>query len=104
MGLEAIQKVTDTEREAKRRKEAVLAENKQKILVAQRAAQRLLEETRIQTEREARQMMVQAENEAAEGAKVVMEQARQESEAMKQAARQRLSEAAELIVEKVVNR
>ena len=48
--------------------------------------------------------MAQAEAEAAQSAQKVMEQARQACETMKQQARQRLDQAAELIVEKVVNR
>ena len=104
MAVEAIQKVTQIEQEAKRRKEAASAEGKQKILVTQRAAQRLLEEARANAETEVRQMMAQAEEQAAQSASQVLEQARQESEAMKQTARKRLDLAAELIVEKVVKR
>ena len=42
--------------------------------------------------------------EAAQAAQQVMDQAQKDCEAMKQAARQRLDQAAQLIVEKVVNR
>ena len=54
MAVEAIQKVTQVEQEAMRRKEAAAAEGKQKILVTQRAAQRLLEEARANAETEVR--------------------------------------------------
>jgi len=104
MAMEAIQKVTQIELETAQRREAAAAESKQKLLVAQRAAQRVLEDARVETDAEVRQMMAEAEAEAARMAQVVMEQARQESEEMKRAARQKLEQAAELIVEKVVRR
>ena len=42
MSVEAIEKVTQTEQEAKQRKDAAAAESKQKLQTAQRAAQRML--------------------------------------------------------------
>ena len=48
MAVEAIQKVTQAEAESKQRRDTAAAESKQKVLVAQRAAQRLLEEARGQ--------------------------------------------------------
>ena len=104
MAVEAIQKVTQTEQDAKRRKEEATAESKQKVLVAQRAAQRLLEDAHSEAEAEARQMMARAEDEAVRLTQEALEQAARECEAMKQAARLRLDQAAQLIVEKVVNR
>ena len=102
--MEAIQKVTQIEQETAQRREAAVAESKQKLVVAQRAAQRVLEDARVETDAEVRQMMAEAEAEAARVAQEVLEQARLESEVMKVAARQRLEQAAELIVEKVVRR
>lgn len=61
MSVEAIEKVTQTEQEAKQRKDAAAAESKQKLQTAQRAAQRMLEEARTNAEAQARQMMAQAE-------------------------------------------
>lgn len=101
--MEAIQKVTQAEQETNLRQDTAAAESKQKILVAQRAAQRTLEDARTAAEVESREMLVEAEAEAARLAQEVMEQARQEGEAIKQAARRNLDKAAELIVEKVVN-
>ena len=72
--------------------------------LAQREAQRLLEQARIQAESENRRMLAQAEAEAAQEAQKLMEQAEQKCEEIKQCARQRLDQAAQLIVEKVVNR
>ena len=104
MAVEAIQKVTEAEQGAKQRKDSILAESKQRILIAQRAAQRVLEDARVDAETETRQMMTQAEEQANQLTQKILEQAGQESETMKQAARQHLDQAAQLIVEKVVNR
>ena len=41
MAMEAIQKVTQTEEEARQRRDAAQAESKQKLAAAQKAAQRL---------------------------------------------------------------
>ena len=49
-------------------------------------------------------MMADAETEAARLAEQVMDQARQECETMKEDARKRLDQAAQFIVERVVNR
>ena len=76
MAVEAIQKVTQVEAEADRRKEEAMAESKQKLLVAQRAAQRLLADSRTEAENEARQMLVQTEEEAAKATQKVLEQAK----------------------------
>ena len=76
MAVEAIQKVTQVEAEADRRKEEAMAESKQKLLVAQRAAQRLLADSRSEAENEARQMLVQTEEEAAKATQKVLEQAK----------------------------
>jgi len=102
VAMEAIQKVTQVEQATSQRWEAILAENKQKIAVAQRSAQRVLEEGRLEAEAEARQLMVLAEREAAQSTKELLEQTERENEALKQAARAKLGQAAELIVEKVV--
>ena len=104
MAVEAIQKVTQVEAEADRRKEEAMAESKQKLLVAQRAAQRLLADSRTEAENEARQMLVQTEEEAAKATQKVLEQAKLDCEKWKRTARTRLDQAARAIVEKVVNR
>jgi V/A-type H+-transporting ATPase subunit G/H len=49
-------------------------------------------------------MMAEAEEKAAKLSRQVIEQAERDCEAMKQNARSRLDQAAQLIVEKVVNR
>ena len=104
MAVEAIQKVTQVEAEADRRKEEAMAESKQKLLVAQRAAQRLLADSRTEAENEARQMLVKTEEEAAKATQKVLEQDKLDCEQWKRTARTRLDQAARAIVEKVVNR
>lgn len=104
VAVEAIEKVTQVEQEEKRRKEAAAAENKQRLQNAQRDAQRLLEQARAQAEAENRQVLAKAEAEAAQEAQQLMAQAGQACEEMKENARRRLDQAAQLIVEKVVNR
>lgn len=102
MSLEAIQMVTQAEEAAKHQKETAIAENKQKVIAAQRAAQRLLESSHAEAEAEARQLMVRAEQEAAVLTKAVLEQTALENEDLKADARQNLERAAELIIERVV--
>ena len=104
MAEEAIKKVTELEQDAKRRKEAAVAEAKQQVLVAQRAGQRLLEDTHQAAETEVKQMMADAEEQAAQWTEQVLAAAGQECEQMKARARTRLDQAAARIVERVVNR
>ena len=104
MAVEAIEQVTKVEQEERRRREISAAENKQRIQTAQRDAQRLLEQARAQAEAENRRVLAQAEAEAAQEARQLMDQAGQACEKMKESARLRLDQAAQLIVEKVVNR
>ncbi len=104
MAVEAIEKVTQTELEARKRKDAAVADNKQRILAAQKEAQRLLEQSRADAEAKVRDMMSQAEAEAGKVGQKVMDQASKESDAMKGRARKRLDQAAQMIVERVVNR
>lgn len=103
MAVEAIKKVTEIEQESKKLRDAAVTEGKQKVLLAQRAGQRTLEDTRVQAEHEVRQMMIETEEEAAQLTKRVMKEAQGKCEVMKQRARENLDQAAALIVEKVVN-
>ena len=93
MAVEAIQQVTELERTVKQEKEAAAAESKQRILEAQRSARRQVE---------TRQMMAEAEQEAAKWTASVLEQARLDCEEKKQEARGRLEQAVAFLVEKVV--
>ena len=104
MAMEAIQEVAGMEERARQLKESAAAEAKLKIQAAQREAQQMLERSRIDANAQVRQMMADAEAQAAKVTQQVMEQAGQDCEIMKQEARTRLDQAAQLIVEKVVKR
>lgn len=102
MAVEAIQAVTALEEQVKKQKEAAAAQNKQRLLEAQRAARLLVEQSRQQAEGEARQKMTQAEAQAAEWTREVLSQAGRDCEALKAEARSRLDQAAAFLAEKVV--
>ena len=104
MVVNAIEKVTNSEAEANRMRDAAAAQSKQKLLAAQRAAQQELEQARAQAEARVKQMMQEAETRAAQTTARVLEQAGEECELLKQSARTHLDEAVQLIVERVVNR
>lgn len=103
MALEAIEKVTELEREIQKRRDAAAADSKQQIQAAQRSGQKLLEESRQEAEEAVRDMMAKAEKKAAEQAKETIAEARGSCEALKVAARKNLDQAAALVVKKVVS-
>ena len=104
MALEAIQTVTQAEARAKADREAAAAQAKQRLTDAQREAKQTVEQARQKAREEARQMMAQAEEKAAQATREALEQAGQDCEALKQSARGRLEQAAQLIVGRVVER
>ena len=104
MGINAIEKVTGSEAQAKVLRDQAAAESKQKLVAAQRAAQQQLEQARAEAEAKVKQMMQEAEARAAQTTARVLEQAGEECELLKQGARTHLDEAVQLIVERVVNR
>ena len=57
MAMEAIQAVTALEEEIRKQKEGAAAQNKQRLLEAQRAARLLVEQSRQQAEGEAKEQM-----------------------------------------------
>ena len=91
MAMQAIQQVEELERESQRRREAAVAQSKQQLAEAQKAARKLLDDSRAQ-----------AEERAAKTAEGILVQARQDCEVLKGAAQSRLEGAAASIVEKVV--
>ena len=103
MAAEGIQAVTELEERVKKQKEAAAAQNKQRLLEAQREARRQAEQSRQQAQAEARQKMAQAEAEAAQWTQKVLEQAGRDCEAQKERARGRLEQAAAFLAEKVVS-
>lgn len=103
MAVEEIKKVTETEQEIKKQLENAAADGKQKVLEAQRAARRQLEENRQEAEGQVRHMMTEAEEEAAKWTQEVLAKVEEECQALKADAGSRLDRAAALIVEKVVS-
>ena len=103
MALEAIQTVTQAEAKAKADREAAVVQAKQKVADAQREAKQAVEQARQQAREEARRMMAEAEDKAANLTQE-LERAKQDCETLKQNARGRLEEAAQLIVGRVVER
>ena len=61
MAIEAIKKVTETEQDSQKRRDAAVAAGKQQVAEAQKTARRMLEEQRQQAEAviEARQKIVE---------------------------------------------
>ena len=104
MALEAIQTVTQAEARAKADREAAAAQAKQRLTDAQREAKQTVEQARQKAREEARQMMAQAEEKAAQQTRAELERAAADCEALKRNARDRLEEAAQLIVGRVVER
>lgn len=104
MSMDAIQKVTETERSGQDRKAEAAAAAKKLVADAQRAGEALLEETRREVEAENKALLKQAEERAAKAAAKALEEAETQAKAMCQAAESKLDAAAELIVRRVVNR
>ena len=102
MAIEAIKKVTETEQDSQKRRDAAVAAGKQQVAEAQKAVRRMMEEQRQQAEAQVKQMMLDAEDQAAKAAEGILAAAGEECDALKAAARDRLEQAVELIVEKVV--
>lgn len=101
--MEAMKKVTETEQQAQSKREAAVLEGRQALVAAQREGERLLEQARQDADAQAKEVMVRAEERAAEEAKVILAAAETDNEAFRQKARQRLDEAAGFIAERVVN-
>lgn len=104
MALEGIQAVTQAEAKAKADRDAAAAQARQQLADAQRQARQLVDQARQQAQARARQMMAEAEEKAAAQTGQVLERAKKDCEAMKQAAKGRLEQAAQVIVEGVVKR
>lgn len=102
MAMDAIKKVTETEQDFQKRREAAAAEGKQQVAQAQKDGRRIVEEARQTAEAQVRQMMADADGKAAQKAQEIMAAAQKDCEGLKQQARTHLDQAAALIVEKVV--
>lgn len=103
MSLEAIEKVTQIEAKNAERKAAAEAEAKQVIAKAERDGLALLQQIRQEAAQTGKQWLEQAEEKAAERSAAITCTAQEEGDALRQAARAHLEEAAEYIVGRVVN-
>lgn len=101
---DSIAMVLNTEEKMNFRQEQTAADCRQKLLTAQRSAERLREQARAEAEAEVREMMSEAERQAAQQTYRALEAASAEWEQKKEEARQRIPQAAGWIVEKVVKR
>ena len=104
MPMEPIMEVLKTEEEMNSKRESAVTECRQKLLFAQRSAERLREQARAEAEAEVREMMSEAERQAAQQTYKALEAASAEWEHKKEEARQRIPKAVGGIVEKVVER
>ena len=104
MPMEPIMEVLKTEEEMNSKRESAVTECRQKLLFAQRSAERLREQARADAEAEVREMMSEAERQGAQATYHALEEASVQWEHKKEEARQRIPQAARWIVEKVVER
>ena len=104
MPQDTITEVLNTEEKMNLRREQTATECRQKLLMAQRNAERLREQARTEAEAEVRAMMSEAERQAAQQTYKALEAAAAQWEQKKQEARKRVPQAAGWIVEKVVER
>ena len=94
MAMEAIQKITQLEREAAQLRDSAAAESRQRVQTAQREAQRLVEQAKQQAENQIRELMTRAEEQAAQLSQEKLVQTKQNCEEMKRQAQSRLKQAA----------
>ena len=102
MSLEAIEKVTQVEKETRERRAAAEAEAKQIVANAEKEGQALLQKTRGDAAEAGRELLRQAEERAAAQATKTAQAAESDAGALREAAGKRLDEAAEFIVGRVV--
>ena len=101
MPQDTIIEVLRTEEKMNQIREQTAADCRQKLLMAQRSADRLREQARADAEAE---VMSEAERQAAQATYHALEEASVQWEHKKEEARQRIPQAARWIVEKVVER
>lgn len=101
MSFDAIQKVTETERNSRNRKAEAAAEAKRIVAEADRMGRQLVVQGRAAAEEKVKAMMAEAENRAGERAKAAQAENAEACAALKERARPQLDRAADLIVEKV---
>lgn len=103
MPADVIERITALEREQRALCDEAAAAAKQRLTAARRTLERKLEDDHHISEAEAHRMLVEAEAEASQETERVLDAARGGCEELRQAARERLEEAAQFIVERVVD-
>ncbi len=97
-----IKNAVELEKRLNEQKESAVAESKRKLLLAQRAGERLLEDNRQNIEVEQRVKIAEAESLAEVENKKLLSEAEVRYERKKEEARQRLDETANWIVERII--
>ena len=103
MSLEAMEQVTKVEEALRQRKSEAAAQAKQLVAQAEREGKQALESIRAQVEAQAKEQMAQAEERANRRAVQLQEESQEACAALRAAARERLDQAARVIVRRVVN-
>ncbi len=103
MSFEDIHKVTQTEQDARAKKADAQAEAKQIIAADRKAGAAEVERARADAQAQVKAWMAQAESEAGERARQTAQANDEACRTLRQKARERMDEAAALIVRKVVN-
>lgn len=101
MSLEAIQKVTETERNSRTRKAEAAAEAKRIVAEADRMGRQTVAQARAAADETVKAMMAEAEARAGEQAKQIQAANAEACALLKEKARPNLDRAADLIVKKV---
>ena len=104
MSLEAIQKVTEVERQMQMLKSAADVEARQIVSDAERKGLLHLQDVRAEAAEQGKLSLIEAEKRAEAKAAEILSTVVAESDALRQKAEKYLDEAAELIVRRVVNR
>lgn len=103
MSLEAITKVTETEAKNKERLQAAKAEAKQIIEIAQKDGKNELTKVRQSGEKEGKSLVQVAEQNAKKRSAEILNSVQKDGNKLRETAKSHLSEAADLIVGKVVS-
>lgn len=101
MSLDAIQKVTETEQNSRKRQAEAAAEAKRIVAEADRMGRQTVVQARAAADEKVKAMMAEAESRAGERAKATQAANAEACAALKERARPQLDRAADLIVEKV---
>ena len=103
MSLEAIKQVTQTEQDCAQRKLDAAQAAKRTVADAEKAGQAALDARRGEAQAKVKAMLAEAEAKAGVQADAVRADTAKACAALKQSAQQKLEQAAELIVRRVVN-